>query len=158
MNLEVFEGATTAREAVDAGKRSRQQRFSLYSDLRSPKGMRALFSHLSQEECHGLANQITQAMQAKGGFPEYLSRKIEEAVGLPFGFLDQPYPYEQLRASMARAKRLKRMADSRGEAAVVAVGKRNFAQLEQACLGLRGVSEAFYERALKELKKLPREA
>ena len=78
MNLEVFEGASTAREAVDAAKRSRQQRFNLYTDLHSPKGLRALLSHLPEAECHGLANQITQAVQAKGGFPEYLARKVEE--------------------------------------------------------------------------------
>lgn len=158
MNLEVFEGASTAKEAVDAGKRARQQRFSLYADLHSPKGIRALFTHLPETECHSLANQITQAMQDRGGFPEFLAHKVEEAAGLPFGYLDQPYPYPELRASLYRAKRLKRMADARGEAAVEAVGKRNYAQLEQACLGLRGVSEAFYEKALAKLKKLPREA
>lgn len=157
MNLEVFEGATTAREAVDAGKRARQQRFNLYTDLHSPKGVRALFSHLPEAECHALANQITQATQAKGGFPEYLARKVEEASFLPFGYLDQPYPYPELRASLTRARRLKRMADARGEAVVVAVGKRNFEQLEEACVGLRGVSESFYEKARAKLKKLPRQ-
>lgn len=156
MNLEVFEGATTAREAVDAGKRARQQRFNLYTDLHSPKGVRALLAHLPDADCHALANQITQAMQAKGGFPEYLARKIEEATGLPFGYLDQPYPYPQLRASLCRAQRLKRMADLRGFAAAGAVGKRNFEQLEQACRGLRGVSETFYEKTRAKLKKLPR--
>lgn len=156
MNLEVFEGASTAREAVDAGKRARQQRFSLYSDLHSPRGMRALLAHLPEAECHAMANQITQAMQAKGGFPEFLARKVEEATGLPFGYLDQPYPYSELRASLYRAKRLKRIADARGEAAPGAVGKRNFEQLEQACLGLRGVSEAFYQKTMGKLKKLPR--
>ncbi|MDF2792268.1 MAG: hypothetical protein K0S85_21 [Pseudomonas orientalis] len=155
MNLEVFEGASTAREAVDAGKRARQQRFSLYSDLHSPRGIRALFTHLPDAECHALANQITQAMQDRGGFPEFLARKVEEAAGLPFGYLDQPYPYPELRASLARAKRLKRMADVRGGAAAVAVGKRNFEQLEQACFGLRGVSETFYQKARLKLKKLP---
>lgn len=157
MNLEVFEGASTAREAVDAGKRARQQRFNLYTDLHSPKGMRALLAHLPDAECHALANQITQAMQAKGGFPEYLARKVEEATGLPFGYLDQPYPYPQLRASLIRARRLKRMADARGETARTVIGKRNFEQLEQACLGLRGVSEAFYKKTLAKLKKLSRD-
>jgi len=157
MNLEVYEGATTAKEAVDAGKRARQQRFSLYTDLHSPKGVRSLFAHLPHEKCLALANQITQAMQAKGGFPEFLARKVEEAAGLPFGYLDQPYPYPQLRASLSRARRLKRMADGRGDAAVEAIGRRNFEQLEQACYGFRGVSEEFYEKARKKLKKLARE-
>lgn len=156
MNLEVFEGASTAREAVDAGKRARQQRFNLYTDLHSPRGMRALLAHLPEAECHALANQITQAMQAKGGFPEYLARKVEEATGLPFGYLDQPYPYPQLRASLNRARRLKRMADARGEAAQAAIGKRNFEQLEQACFGMRGVSQAFYDKARDKLRKLVR--
>lgn len=157
MNLEVFEGASTAKEAVDAGKRARQQRFSLYADLHSPKGIRALFAHLPDTECHALANQITQAMQDRGGFPEFLARKVEEAAGLPFGYLDQPYPYPELRASLYRAKRLKRMVDARGESAPEKVGKRNFEQLEQACIGLRGVSEGFYQKAVAKLRKLPRE-
>jgi hypothetical protein len=156
MNLEVFEGASTAKEAVSAGKRARQQRFSLYADLHSPKGVRGLLKHLPDAECHALANQITQAMQDRGGFPEFLARKVEEAAGLPFGYLDQPYPYPELRASLCRARRLKRMADGRGPGVVVAVGKRNFEQLEQACAGLRGVSEAFYQKAIGKLKALPR--
>ncbi len=158
MNLEVFEGAETAREAVDAAKRARQQRFNLYKDLHSPKGMRALLAHLPEAEGDALSNQITQAAQAKGGFPEYLARKVEEAAQLPFGYLDQPYPYPELRASLARARRLKRMADARGAAAEAGIGKRKFEQLEQACIGQRGVSEAFYEKAMKALRKLPREA
>ncbi|QLG96731.1 hypothetical protein HZF02_32965 (plasmid) [Pseudomonas yamanorum] len=157
MNLEVFEGAVTAKDAVDAGKRARQQRFNLYTDLHSPKGLRSLFAHLPHEKCLVICNQITQAMQAKGGFPEFLARKVEEAAGLPFGYLDQPYPYPQLRASVTRARRLKRMADARGEAAVTAIGKRNFEQLNLACSGFRGVSEEFYLKARKKLKRLPRE-
>lgn len=156
MNLEVFEGAESAKEAVDAGKRARQQRFNLYTDLHSPKGMRALFSHMTPEECHGFANQITQAQGAKGGFPEYLSRKIEEEIGLPYGYLDQPYPAEQLRASIARAKRLKRMADARGDGVVEVIGRRNYEQLVQACEGLRGVSETFYVKAWTKLDRMPR--
>ncbi|MFJ3487171.1 hypothetical protein ACIPL1_27695 [Pseudomonas sp. NPDC090202] len=158
MNLEVFEGATTAREAVDAGKQARQQRFNLYTDLHSPRGVRAMMVHLPEEERHKIANQIVQAQQSKGGFPEYLARKVEESVGLPFGFLDQPYPYEQLRASMLRAKRLMRFSDARGEGAPEAIGKRNFEQLQQATEGLRGVSLAFYEKTSAKLKRLARRA
>lgn len=157
MNLEVFERASTAREAVDAAKRARQQRFNLYSDLHSPRGMRALFAHLPEAECLALANQITQAQADKGGFPEYLARKVEEATGLPFGYLDQPYPYPELRASLTRARRLKKMADARGDASAAAIGMRNFERLNMACVGLRGVSETFYEKARKSLKKLPRQ-
>lgn len=156
MNLEVFEGATTAREAVDAGKQARQQRFNLYTDLHSPRGVRAMMGHLPEEERHKVANQIVQAQQSKGGFPEYLARKVEESVELPFGFLDQPYPYDELRASMVRAKRLRRMADDRGEAGATAVGKRNYEQLILACEGLRGVSQGHYEKMSSRLKKLKR--
>lgn len=156
MNLEVFEGATTAREAVDAAKSARQLRFHLYTDLHSPKGVRALFSHLPEEVCHSLANQVVQATQAKGGFPEYLSRKIEEAAMLPFGFLDQPYPGQQLRASLARAHRLMRMVEARGIETGPVLGKRNFEQLEKACAGERAVSEDFYRTARNKLKKLAR--
>ncbi|WP_085618779.1 MULTISPECIES: hypothetical protein [unclassified Pseudomonas] len=157
MNLEVFEGAETAREAVDASKRARYQRFNLYKDLHSPKGMRALLAHLPQAEGEALSNQIIQASQAKGGFPEYLARRVEEASGLPYGYLEQPYPYPELRASLVRARRLMRYAKPRGDAAVVAIGKRKFEQLELACEGQRGVSAAFYEKAMKSLRKLPRE-
>lgn len=153
MNLEVFEGAETAREAVDAGKRARQQRFNLYKDLHSPKGMRALLAHLPKAEGDALSNQITQATQAKGGLPEYLARKVEEATGLPFGYLDQPYPYPELRASLVRARRLFRMIEARGSEAVTVVGMRKTEQIKLACAGLRGVSEALYVDAVKSLKK-----
>ncbi|WP_122558470.1 hypothetical protein [Pseudomonas viridiflava] len=156
MNLEVFEGATTAREAVDAAKFERQVRFHLYTDLHSPKGIRALFSHMPEEQSHGLANQIVQATQAKGGFPEFLARKIEEAAQLPYGFLDQPYPVEQLKASMARANAAMSQAEQRGDAAREAIGKRNYDQLMAAQVGQRGVSEEFYERILTKLARLPK--
>ena len=153
MNLEVFEGAETAREAVEAGKRARQQRFNLYKDLHSPKGMLALLAHMPNSEGVALANQITQATQAKGGFPEYLARKVEEAAGLPFGYLDQPYPYPELRASLVRARRLYRMIEARGSEAVSVVGIRKTEQIKLACEGLRGVSEGLYLDAVKSLKK-----
>lgn len=100
-----------------------------------------------------MANQITQATQAKGGFPEYLARKVEEAAGLPFGYLDQPYPYPELRASLVRARRLYRMIEARGREAVSIVGMRKTEQIKQACEGLRGVSEGLYVDSVKSLKK-----
>lgn len=156
MNLEVYEGATTAKEAVDAGKQARLQRFKLYTDLHSTQGVRAMMVEMSPDESKALNNQLLQAQSANGGFPDYLARRIEESIGLPYGFLDQPYPPAQLRASIARAKRLQRMVEARGPEAVAKVGQRNCERLEQACTGMRGVSAVFYEKACKKLKRLPR--
>lgn len=156
MNLEVYEGATTAKEAVDAGKQARLQRFKLFTDLHSTQGARAMMADLSDDESKAMSNQILRAQSADGGFPDYLARRVEESIGLPYGFLDQPYPSAQLRASIARAKRLKRMVDARGPEAVTKLGQRNCERLEQACTGMRGVSAVFYEKALKKLKRLPR--
>jgi len=152
MDLEVFEGAETVEEAIAAAKQARMCRFLLYVDLQTDGKRLSLLSHYSPDEQHKYNNQINQAMNARGGFPEYLARRIEEVLGLPFGWLDQPYPISELRASRARAVRLLRRIEARGAAAATAVGKRRLEQIRDATKGERGVSKDLYEKVMKKLK------
>lgn len=154
MDLEVFKDAKTVDEAFAAAKRARAQCFQTYVDLHTTSGRSELLAPHGPEAAHSYANQINQALNSRGGFPEFMARKIEEVIGVPYGFFDQPYPAPELWLSEARAKRLMRKINSRGDAGREAIGKRNLEQVEQACLGKRGVSEDFYRRMVDRLLKI----
>lgn len=152
MNLEVFEAAETVEEAVDAAKRARMIRFLLYVDLRGGGSRRSLLAHHEAGVRHNYSNQISQAMSARGGFPEHMARVTEEAIGLPFGWLDQPYPASELRASIARAKRLMRRIKTRPLTAEAAIGPRRMERIRGGVEGTRGVTKELYQEALKAMR------
>lgn len=152
MDLEVFEGAETVEQAVAAAKRARMLRFQLFADMQSGGNRRALLAHHDDKAQHKYANQINQAINGKGGFPEHMARRAEEAVGLPFGWLDQPFPVNELRASRARAKRLLMRIVMLGDEAKQAVGPRTMDMIYGGISGERGVSRDLYAKVLKKLK------
>lgn len=156
MDLEVFKGATSVDEAFAAAKRARAKCFRIYVDLHTTSGHKELLAKHGEAAAHSYANQINQAITSRGGFPEHMARKVEEVIGVPYGFFEQPYPPHELWASMARAKRIMARVISRGEEGRKAVGMRNLEQVEQACKGERGVSEAMYRRLMLKLAKLKR--
>ncbi len=156
MDLEVFEGCETVEEAVSAAKRARMVRFMLYVDLHANGNRRGILEGHDNKAKNKYANQINQAINGKGGFPEHMAKTVEEAVGLPFGWLDQPYPANELRASMARARRLLNRIEARDEAIRKLIGPKSMNMITGAAAGERGVSLDLYKRVLKQLKSSKR--
>jgi len=157
MNIEAFEGCKTVEEAVEVSQQTRRQRFILYVDLRA-EGVRAdLLRHLPEDEQHKFYNQIGNAINDRAGIPERLCRRLEWIVGLPFGWFDQPFPQNELRASRARAIRLKRKIDTYGlDVRFAQSSKLKIAQSEGAVRGERGISKNLYQQMLTGLRTKPR--
>lgn len=158
MNLEVFESCETVEEAVAAAKWARFVRFQIFVDLNAEGNRRALLAGHEDKKKHNYANQINNAINSKGGFPEHMARRTEEAVGLPFGWLDQAYPRKEVRASMVRAKRIllrMRLAglDPADDESKKLLGAKPLEMILGAQTGERGVSRELYETALKSLKR-----
>lgn len=162
MNLEVFEGAVTEEEAVQASYLERQRRFYLYVDLRTDGVRLDLFRHLPEKELHTLSNQISVACKARTGITEKLARRLEYEIGIPFGFFDQPLPERELRASLARGTRLvRKLATYELDPEWAGRSKKKIAQIMDSPSGQRGVSKALYLQvieALRERKAVPDEA
>ena len=158
MNLEVFESCETVEEAVAAAKWARFVRFQIFVDLNAEGNRRALLAGHEEQKKHNYANQINNAINSKGGFAEHMARRTEEAVGLPFGWLDQAYPRAEVRASRVRAKRIllrMRLAglDPASEETRKLFGMKPQEMILGAPNGERGVSRELYESALKILKR-----
>lgn len=152
MNIEVFEGATTVEEAVHAAQAARRKRLILYVDLKA-EGVRInLFLHLPDKERHMFSNQISVAINDRTGMPERLSRRLEQVIGLPFGWFDQPFPERELRASMVRGIRLRRKLNMYDlDPKFVRSSKLKMQQIQGAASGERGVSKALYLQVLAAL-------
>lgn len=153
MNLEVFEGAMTADEAVQASYLERQRRFYLYVDLRTDGVRLDLFRHLPEKDLHILSNQISVACKARTGITEKLARRLEYEIGIPFGFFDQPLPERELRASMARGTRLvRKLAKYDLDPEWAGRSKKKIAQIMESPSGQRGVSKALYQQVIEVLR------
>lgn len=153
MNLEVFEGAETAEEAVQASYLERQRRFYLYVDLRTDGVRLDLFRHLPEKELHILSNQISVACKARTGITEKLARRLEYEIGIPFGFFDQPLPERELRASLARGTRLvRKLAKYDIDPEWAGRSKKKIAQIMESPTGQRGVSKALYLQVIEALR------
>lgn len=153
MNLEVFEGAETAEEAVQASYLERQRRFYLYVDLRTDGVRLDLFRHLPEKELHILSNQISVACKARTGITEKLARRLEYEIGIPFGFFDQPLPERELRASLARGTRLvRKLAKYDLDPEWAGRSKKKIAQIMESPTGQRGVSKALYLQVIEALR------
>jgi len=157
MNIEIFEGCRTVEEACDAAQAARRQRFILYVDLRfDGVRIRALSAYSEQDQVK-FANQMSVAVNARGGIPERLSRRLEDILGLPFGWFDQDYPERELRCSIARGTRLAtklRFYDLSPK--FKTASKMDI--ISGAPSGQRGLSKALYLRAVAHLvpKKTPK--
>lgn len=153
MNLEVFEGAMSADEAVQASYLERQRRFYLYVDLRTDGVRLDLFRHLPEKELHILSNQISVACKARTGITEKLARRLEYEIGIPFGFFDQPLPERELRASLARGTRLvRKLAKYDLDPEWAGRSKKKIAQIMESPSGQRGVSKALYQQVIEVLR------
>ena len=153
MNLEVFEVAMTADEAVQASYLERQRRFYLYVDLRTDGVRLDLFRHLPEKDLHILSNQISVACKARTGITEKLARRLEYEIGIPFGFFDQPLPERELRASMARGTRLvRKLAKYDLDPEWAGRSKKKIAQIMESPSGQRGVSKALYQQVIEVLR------
>lgn len=153
MNIEVFEGCRTVDDAVDASQGARRHRFALYVDLRyDGVRMKALSAYSEQDQVK-FANQMSVAVNARSGIPERLSRRLEEVLGLPFGWLDQDYPEYELRCSIARGTRLARkLRTHKFSSSFKNTSHREI--ILGAPSGERGLSEALYRRAVAHLVPL----
>jgi hypothetical protein len=150
MNIEIFEGCRTVAEAVDAAQAARRRRFILYVDLRFD-GVRihALRAYSEQEQVK-FNNQMSVALNDRSGIPERLSRRLEDILGLPFGFFDQDYPDRELRASIARGKRLAMKLRSHEFSARFRTASK-LEIISGAPTGERGLSKGLYLRAVAHL-------
>ncbi|MGE8046073.1 hypothetical protein ACQKO6_17955 [Pseudomonas monteilii] len=150
MNIEVFEGCQTVDEAVAAAQAARRLRFILYVDLRYDGVRIRALSAYSEQDQNKFANQMSVAVTARGGIPERLSRRLEDILGLPFGWFDQDYPERELRCSIARGTRLATklrfydLAPRFKKASVMDI-------ISGAPKGERGLSKALYLRAVAHL-------
>lgn len=150
MNIEVFEGCQTVDEAVAAAQAARRLRFILYVDLRYDGVRIKALSAYSEQDQNKFASQMSVAVTARGGIPERLSRRLEDILGLPFGWFDQDYPERELRCSIVRGKRLATklrfydLAPRFKKASVMDI-------ISGAPKGERGLSKALYLRALAHL-------
>ena len=153
MNLEVFEGAVTVEEAVQASYLERQRRFYLYVDLKADGVRLDLFRHLPEKELHTLSNQVSVACKARTGITEKLARRLEFVIGIPFGFFDHPLPERELRASIARGTRLvRKLAKYDLDPEWAGRSKNKIAQIMEAPTGQRGVSKALYQQVIAALR------
>lgn len=153
MNLEVFEGATTVEEAVEASYMERRRRFYLYVDLKADGVRLDLFRHLPEKELHTLSNQVSVACKARTGITEKLARRLEYVIGIPFGYFDQPLPERELRASMARGARLVRKLKKYDlDPEWSGRSKNKIAQVMDSPSGQRGVSKALYLQVIAALR------
>lgn len=153
MNLEVFEGAVTDEEAVQASYLERQRRFYLYVDLKADGVRLDLFRHLPEKELHILSNQVSVACRGRTGITEKLARRLEYVIGLPFGFFDHPLPESELRASVARGTRLvRKLAKYDLDPEWAGRSKKKIAQIMEAPTGQRGVSKALYLQVVAALR------
>lgn len=152
MNIEIFEGCQTVEEAVTAAQAARRQRFILYVDLRYDGVRIKALSAYSEQEQVKFANQMSVAVNARGGIPERLSRRLEDVLGLPFGWFDQDYPERELRCSIARGVRLARKLRTRDlSPEFKKAGRQEI--ISGAPTGERGLSKALYLRAVAHLVK-----
>lgn len=157
MNIEIFEGCRTVEEAVDAAQAARRQRFILYVDLRfDGVRIRALSAYSEQDQVK-FANQMAVAVNARSGIPERLSRRLEDILGLPFGWFDQDYPERELRCSIARGTRLAMKLRFHDLSPKFKTASK-MAIISGAPSGERGLSKALYLRAVAHLvpKKEPK--
>ena len=152
MNIEIFEGCQTVEEAVDAAQAARRHRFILYVDLRyDGVRIRALSAYSEQDQVK-FANQMSVAVNARSGIPERLSRRLEDVLGLPFGWFDQDYPERELRCSIARGVRLARKLRTRDLSPKFKTAS-NMEIISGAPTGERGLSKGLYLRAVAHLVK-----
>lgn len=150
MNIEIFEGCTTVEEAVDAAQAARRHRFVLYVDLRFDGVRIKALSAYSEKDQAKFANQMSVAVNARSGIPERLSRRLEDVLSLPFGWFDQDYPEDELRASIARGTRLATKLRTQKLPARF-LTQSNLEIISGAPSGERGLSEALYSRAVAHL-------
>lgn len=153
MNLEVFEGACTDEEAVQASYQERQRRFYLYVDLKAEGVRLDLFRHLPEKELHILSNQVSVACNGRAGITEKLARRLEYVIGVPFGYFDQPLPERELRASLARGTRLvRKLAKYDLDPEWAGRSKKKIAQIMDSPSGQRGVSKVLYQQVIAALR------
>lgn len=151
-------GAKTGEEAYEAGKAARQQTLTLLIDIRGDGNRLFMAQELEGAELNAYTQRMHRAMGTSKGLGDRAARHIEELMQLPFGWLDQPYPSRELRASIARAKRIHRKIEKYGLLADAAKRMRNtkLVQVEAGRTGVRGVSRALYAELLGCLRKRPR--
>ncbi|WP_219097760.1 hypothetical protein [Pseudomonas sp. UMAB-40] len=153
MNLEVFEGAMTVEEAVQASYQERRRRFYLYVDLKADGVRLDLFRHLPGKELHTLSNQVSVACNDRTGITEKLARRLEYVIGMPFGYFDQPLPEREVRASVARGTRLVRKLEKYDlDPEWAGRSKNKIAQVMESPSGQRGVSKALYLQVVAALR------
>jgi hypothetical protein len=155
MNIEVFKDCKTVEEAVEAAQAARCRRLELYVDLHfDGVRMKALAAH-SKANQNKFANQISVAITSRRGLPEKLSRRLEQVLGLPFGWLEQEYPESELLRSKARGKRLARKLRTHKFSSRFT--HSNYLEIiSGAASGERGLSKSLYMRAVGHLVRLPR--
>lgn len=150
MNIEIFEGCQSVEEAVAAAQAARRRRFILYVDLRYDGVRIKALSAYSEQDQVKFANQMSVAVNERGGIPERLSRRLEDILSLPFGWFDQDYPERELRCSIARGTRLARKLRTHNFSAKFKTASK-LEIISGAPTGERGLSKALYLRAVAHL-------